>query len=242
MRRVPNNARLGIMKPLGGKAYGSIPHLPGSRRGPADHGVNEGQARICTVRARDAKDRVIVQEKLDGSCVVIARQEDMLMPLTRAGWWARTSPWDQHRMFEEWAAENRDRLMSILEDGDRLCGEWLAQAHGTRYRLPHEPFVAFDLFQGRRRMTVAEMVERVGLVFEMPLVVARAPMDPEEATRLAQRENTHGALDPIEGVVYRVERDGEVDFLAKYVRPGHRVGQFLTGAGGVETWNEWPRL
>lgn len=38
-------------KPLGHKSYGSIPHLVGSRRGPRDYGVNEGQQRICCERA-----------------------------------------------------------------------------------------------------------------------------------------------------------------------------------------------
>ena len=57
-------------KTLGRKAYGSIGHLPNSRVGPKDHHVHEGQARICTVKARDKHDRVIVQEKLDGSCTL----------------------------------------------------------------------------------------------------------------------------------------------------------------------------
>jgi hypothetical protein len=33
------NTREKPHKPLGKKAYGSIPHLPGSRRGPADKGL-----------------------------------------------------------------------------------------------------------------------------------------------------------------------------------------------------------
>lgn len=47
------------------KAYGSIPHLPGSRLGPGDHHVTEGQARICTERGRDRHDFITVTEKLD---------------------------------------------------------------------------------------------------------------------------------------------------------------------------------
>jgi len=35
----------------------------------------------------------------------------------------------------------------VLEPGERICGEWLLVAHGTRYDLPHEPFVAFDIMQ-----------------------------------------------------------------------------------------------
>ena len=51
-------------KPLGGKSYGSVPHLIGSRRGPMDFGVNEGQQRICCEKKRDRHDTIIVQEKL----------------------------------------------------------------------------------------------------------------------------------------------------------------------------------
>ena len=53
-------------KPLGHKNYGSIPHLPGSGRGPGDHSCHEGQARIATEKRRDGLDVIIVQEKLDG--------------------------------------------------------------------------------------------------------------------------------------------------------------------------------
>jgi len=40
-------------KPLNQKAYGSIPHLPGSRLGPGDYSIGEGQARIATEKLRD---------------------------------------------------------------------------------------------------------------------------------------------------------------------------------------------
>src|SRR5437588_7986509 len=121
-------------KPLNGKAYGSIPHLPGSRLGPGDHHVHAGQAIICTEKARDRHDRLIVQEKLDGSCVAVAKLEGRIVPLTRAGYPAHSSPWEQHQLFEAWVWNNAyERFDQLLEEGERLCGEWLAQAHGTRY-------------------------------------------------------------------------------------------------------------
>ena len=39
------------IKPLGKRAYGSIPHLPGSRRGPSDKGLSDQQAAILTDKA-----------------------------------------------------------------------------------------------------------------------------------------------------------------------------------------------
>ena len=82
-------------KPLGMKNYGHIAHLPGSRMGPGDHSCELGQARIATLKARDRHDHVIVQEKLDGTNVGVARVDGFLYPLVRAGYVADTSPFEQ---------------------------------------------------------------------------------------------------------------------------------------------------
>lgn len=50
--------RTSLIKPLGQKAYGSIPHLPGSRLGPGDHHCHEGQAKIATEKARDKHEQL----------------------------------------------------------------------------------------------------------------------------------------------------------------------------------------
>jgi hypothetical protein len=47
---------------------------------------------------------------------------------------------------------------------------------------------------------------------------------------------TYGALDPVEGAVWRVERNDKVDFLAKYVRPDKVDGSYFEGE---PVWN-WP--
>lgn len=83
-------------KPLGQRAYGSIPHLPGSRLGPGDYCINEGQARIATEKARDKHDLIIVQEKLDGSNVAVAKVNGEIIALTRSGYTALSSPYQQH--------------------------------------------------------------------------------------------------------------------------------------------------
>ena len=93
---------IGMNKPLGRKAYGSIGHLPNSRLGPGDHNVDEGMAVICTKKVRDEFDRVIIQEKLDGSCCAVARLNGLIMPLNRAGWPAVSAHWHHHRMFHNW--------------------------------------------------------------------------------------------------------------------------------------------
>jgi len=231
-----------VRKPLGGKSYGSIPHLPGSRRGPADHGCHEGQARIATQQCRDRHDRVIVQEKLDGSNVCIAKVGGVVMPLTRAGYHANSSPYEQHHRFAGWMYQNYIRFDEFLADGERLCGEWLLQAHGTRYALPHEPFVAFDLITGPTRTPFDAFMERVNGKFVTPNVLhVGGPLSIEKALEHLRPFGWHGAIDPVEGAVWRVERKGRVDFLCKYVRPEKVDGCFLPEInGGVTIWNTHP--
>lgn len=231
-------------KPLGGKAYGSIPHFPGSRLGPGDHHCAPGQARIACEKTRDKRDVVGVTEKLDGSACAVARIDGRLHPLGRAGYEAASSPYEQHRLFARWAMSPgvAERFWAVLPyDGLRLVGEWLAQAHGTRYDLPHEPFVAFDLMRGTYRWPYEPFRATVAPLFTLPrLLHLGGPLSIDDALTMLEPSG-HGALDPVEGAVWRVERDGEVDFLAKYVRPDKVDGRYLPEvSGGPIMWNDWP--
>ncbi len=230
-------------KPLGRKAYGSIGHMPGSRRGPGDHGVHDGQGAICTVKPRDRHDTVIVQEKLDGSNVAVARVDGRLVALNRAGYVCWSSRRAQHHMFAHWLFRNESSF-DWLDEGWRVCGEWLAQAHGTRYdlvglRLP--PFVAFDLMSGTRRAPLAEFESTVKGIPRARVIHVGGALPIDDAMAMLGDKGQYGALDQVEGAVWRVERRGEVDFLAKYVRPDKVDGSYLPElTGKPPVWNWTP--
>ena len=241
-------------KPLGRKSYGSIPHLPGSRRGPRDHGCDEGTAKIATEKVRDKHDTVIVQEKLDGSNVGVCKVNGEIIALGRAGYRAGTSPYKQHRMFAAWVGRNRERFDGLLYEGERVCGEWLAQAHGTRYNLNYEPFVVFDLMRDTVRLPYLEFRDRVeDYKFMRPslLHMHSEAFSIQDAMRCVE-PSFHGAIDPVEGCVWRVERNrlidkhsGKrklvVDFLVKYVRPDKVDGCYLPEVSGKDAvWNWRP--
>ncbi len=229
-------------KPLGKRAYGHIAHLPNSRMGPGDHHCHEGQAKIATEETRDWRDVIIVQEKVDGSNCSIARLEDRIVYLTRAGYEAHTSPFQQHHLFSEWASKCEGDWFSLLDNGERICGEWMAQAHGTRYNLPHGPFVAFDIMRGDERLCYSEFQARIRRVdIPTPRLISYGPPVSVKWVLKRLQVSGHGAIDPVEGAVWRVERNGAVDFLCKYVRPEKQDGIYLPEmSGGDAVWN-WPR-
>lgn len=239
-------------KPLGIKSYGSIAHLPGSRIGVGDHKCHKGQERIATEKARDRHDLILVQEKLDGSNVGVACLRGQVYALTRSGYLASTSPYEQHHHFEKWVEQNRSRFLAVLHEGERLCGEWLMQAHGTRYDLKHEPFVTFDLMTGSTRLVWDEFNERIRPGgFTTPHLLQRGlPLSIQQALALLGPYGFHGALDPVEGAVWRVERNElirpggserrwRVDFLVKYVRPDKVDGCYLPEVSGQPAVYNW---
>lgn len=241
------------MKPLGHKSYGHIPHLPGSRIGEGDHKCSDGQKRICCEKTRDKHDKIIVQEKSDGSNVGIAKINGAIVPLTRAGYSADTSPFEQHHKFFDWVMANVKRFSECISEGERLCGEWLLQAHGTRYILPHEPFICFDIMRGMQRACYDELVDRLpSYDIVLPNTIHIGDSFSIESAMSILSVSGHGAIDPVEGAVWRVERNelidkkkgGErrwiVDFLAKFVRPDKKDGYLLPEMNnGITYWNKF---
>jgi hypothetical protein len=224
--------------------------------GPGDHKCSEGQLVIATLKARDKHDRIICQEKCDGSNVGVAKINDQIVPLTRAGYRAETSPFEQHHIFASWALNpaRYERFYGLLTEGERICGEWMAQAHGTRYNLIHEPLVVFDLMTGTERLPFDQFKARVlAYNFVIPNTIhIGGPLSIENAMVLLQVSG-HGAIDPVEGAVWRIERNelinkGKsserkwiVDYLVKYVRPDKKDGIYLPEVSGqAPVWNWHP--
>lgn len=237
----PHAARTRLAPP-----YPSIGHLPGSRTGPSDRTVSAATARACTDEgAALSGTTVTVQEKLDGSCVMVARLDGRIVALGRDGTRAEDSPNAGRRMFARWVATEAPRFDALLEDGERAAGEWLALVHGTHYALAHEPFVLFDLLTSaasersvRKTSTAVEARARAH-GFSTPHVVHRgAPLSIAGARALLGDRGHHGADEAAEGVVYRVERADRVLIVAKLVEAAKIDGRFLPeNTGAPALWN-----
>lgn len=229
------------IKPLGHKAYGHIPHFIGSRMTPMDKHCNPGHQKIMTEKLRDRHDLIIVQEKLDGSNVSVAKINNKIIPLTRAGYTAISSPYVQHHYFHNWVEAQRDRFNAILKEGERVVGEWLMQAHGTRYKLHHEPFVIFDIMEGHERMTYHDLLIRaLPFKFTIPRLIHIGGTLKLSEAKENIKTSGHGAIDEVEGVVYRCERLSKVDFLCKWVRPDKIDGKYIPEISGEDkTYYNW---
>lgn len=217
------------IKPLGRRSYTSIPHLPGSNKSVGDYEIELGQAKILTEKARDRLDWIIVQEKLDGTNVSVAKVAGKIVPLIRAGYRAVDSEWPMHHEFHEWVMSRE--FHRVIDDGERICGEWLKTPHGTLYNLENRcPFAAFDLMKETTRATW-DTVRRRHTVDKWPCALVptihSGPPIKVGAAMALMGSGFYGAVEQPEGIVYRCERNQRVEFIAKYVRPGFVPGRYL---------------
>ena len=230
-------------KYLGRNAYGTIPHLPGSRIGTGEHHVDEGQNQICTQKIRDPRDRVIVTEKLDGANVAVANADGNILALGRAGYSTESSPYEHIRMFGDWVGVNEKRFSQLLKPGESLHGEWMALAHGTRYELLHEPFVVFDIKDRRgKRLTWDEIFKRsLDGGFITPRMISDGPPVSVDEVLPDIEWSGHGylSMDKVEGAVWRVEHENKFDFMAKWVRPNKEDGKYLPENSGQPAIWHW---
>jgi len=229
--------------------YSSIPHLPGSRLGKTDKYITEGQAKIATIKARP-HDIVVVTEKLDGACVGCTKIDGTLVPLTRSGRRCTESTMVHHLLFADWVYQHQNRFNRLLQEGERVVGEWLALAHGMRYFpervLGWEPFVALDIFTpDNQPLVYSKFLDRVKTVFHTPpLVSNRYPCSIEQAQTLHPDSGYGGEF--VEGYVWRVERNnyyykGEgLDYRCKWVNSDFQPGCLLLNQKA--TWNWKPLI
>jgi hypothetical protein len=191
-----------------------------------------------------AGDVIVVQEKLDGTCVVIVREDHQLSAYGREGGLCSQSPNDNRRAFASWLEQNKPRF-SWLAEGERLVCEWLPVAHGTHYDLPHEPFVILDLFEvDGAAVSLERLNQKLSATdfFQPALLHSGKAMSVEEALQRLGEAGFHGARDGAEGLMYRLERDGKLRQAAKYVLPNKVPGLYLSDHSGLPTvYNTWKK-
>lgn len=225
------------IKPLGRKTYGKIPHLSCSRLGRGDYKITQGEERILTEKVRDSNDQITVTEKLDGCNMAVAKINGKLVPLGRAGYQAETAPYEHMRLFSRYVYEVEytafDRL---LNEGEWCSGEWLALAHGTIYDLSGlSPYCIFDIFRNGVRIPYTETIRRVdhARLTTVPVIAfGFNSFSVDEILSIIRIHGFYGDIDGTEGAVWRLERDGKTQIIAKYVYHNKEPGKYLPEIGG----------
>lgn len=228
------------LRVLGEKAYNRIGHLQGSKAGASDRHIHiRENARLIAECPADCE--VIVQEKLDGSCVAVYRRGREILPLGREGDLTYGSRSPMRRMWADWVKINKYLFLDILRDGERLCGEWLAMVHTVRYDDLTTPFYAFDLFDAKNKpIGYDALLERLdGTNIPTPPLLHRGDAIGIEAALDALKQKGIRSQDQSEGAVWRLEEKGVPKLIAKYVREDFEPGLFLeehTGKAALWNW------
>jgi len=217
------------------KAFATIQHLPGSKMIDAeDKLLGTEQVKWLTQRRHTNADLVIITEKVDGMNAAVLRCGNFLHPLIRKGYDCRANPLPWINAFADFVDEHASRFLNVLEDGERICGEWMVKTHTLTYKLPHEPFVAFDIIKDAERLPYLKFKERAATegFITAGLVHMGEAMPLEMALQLLG-SGYHGAVGEPEGLIYRYE-----DSQNRYICSGKFVSNPLLGNDELFRANE----
>jgi len=223
--------------------FGNIKHLTGSRLKDSGDSLMEKNLQPFFTEAIQfpKRDKLYVTEKVDGANVGVYKKDGVLYPVMRKGYDVRTSEWMFMRRFADFVAGNIARFDALLADGERVCGEWMIKTHSLFYKMPHEPFVVFDIIQGAEdkpvKLGFADIMaacKRHGFT-HAGLVWEKGAISVIDALRLLGW-GFHGCQTVPEGIVYRYERDGTFLMSAKFVSNLNVGGDYMNVA---DAYNEW---
>lgn len=221
------------MKVLSHKNYGSIPHLLGSKLGEHDKFITEGQHNIATKKSRDWKDTIWVTEKIGGSNVGVVKINGILNRVTRKGLLCSKSRFDTHKEFINESYRFLDRIKYEIEEGERLVFEWVDTENPCSIQYCHDEVFLLDWFDANnRRKPFCDVIRMAGhLGVSTPKIIhCGQPIDVKRLIKQKNALTSNLTKEQSEGLVYRVERNGQFDFMAKWVRPDFIPGKLLNKA------------
>jgi hypothetical protein len=146
-------------------------------------------------------------------------------------------------MFQKFIYKH-ESCFDFLEEGERVVGEWLAMAHGTRYQIDNDfPFVVFEIMREDQRVLYLDFRLRIGT--KLPVAhllhlghpISIRQIEKKIDVRNGETYGYHGSLEPVEGASWRGEREGRVDFLGKFVRQTKEDGKYFSEDHTKLVWN-----
>jgi ATP-dependent RNA circularization protein (DNA/RNA ligase family) len=225
--------------------FGNIKHLTGSRLKDSGDTILEESIQPYFTKCLQfpKRDKLYVTEKIDGANVGVYKKGGKLYPIMRKGYDVRTSGFEFLRRFADFVMDNSARFDALLSDEERVCGEWMIKTHSLFYKMPHEPFVVFDIIKDMNkpaRPPFAEIIKRCkDHGFTSATVIHEGDaISVDDALRLLG-DGFHGCANSPEGVVYRYERDGTFEMSAKFVSNINVGGDFMNDENAYNEWTNW---
>jgi hypothetical protein len=233
------------IKPLGGKVFPKVPHLSFSKLGSGDHFIDANHEKACTQELPKGC-RLILQPKSDGACVAAFNDGKNIVALGRAGYLARESEHAHIREFAEYVKYRESDFREVLTPYSYLCSEWIWQRHSVKYKNS-DPLIVFDLFQWEktnsstsnkmgfehiRQSYLSQNCILISAYFQTPHPIhfGERAINQKELDVLVRSYNQnpqHGELEPVEGVIYRMEKPDKHWFCAKFVTSTFQPGRFI---------------
>lgn len=214
--------------------FGHIKHLSGSKLIDKEDVLMSVEAqKKFTDKVQDpTHDRIIVSEKIDGMNGGAVKKNGLIYPINRKGYDSRQMGTTHEELkplgngWAQWVDDHYETLDELLEEGERLVFENAMFQHTIRYKFKNgngPVFLLAKFDNNNKKLPFEEnikLAEKIGITIPPVLYTGVIAIDPRELIRQFPK-GLVGAIDGIEGVVYRYEHIDDKGVVnssyAKYV-------------------------
>lgn len=168
------------------------------------------------------KDKVIVEEKLDGANLGISVDSRGFIRVQNRGQYLEAPFSGQFARLSSWLPAREETMTSVLGPNLILFGEWCSARHSLDYLTLPDWFLAFDVYDrilGRFWSSARrnELVARLSLPVVPAVFAGKTSM--QELKTLLLHSNSRFREGPLEGLVIRKENSEWLEGRAKLVHP-----------------------
>jgi atypical dual specificity phosphatase len=98
------------------------------------------------------EDDVFIAEKVDGAQLGISMDENYKIMIQNRSHYVNSKSHSQFEKLDKWIIDHTEALYQILDQDTILFGEWLYAKHSIAYTELPDYFLAFDLYNKKKRL------------------------------------------------------------------------------------------
>lgn len=179
--------------------------------------------KVLSIKEADSilKDKVIIEEKLDGANLGFSIAENGTLRQQNRGQFLYPPFNGQFERLKQWLTRNEDALFDGLDRGLIVFGEWCAARHSLDYVDLPDWWMLFDIYDCIEEKFWStcrrnEWAQKFG--FNVVPCLSYGNKNKTEIVNRLKVEKSHFRDGPMEGVVIRNESDMWLNSRAKLVR------------------------
>ena len=181
---------------------------------------------------------VFIAEKVDGAQLGISIDENYKILIQNRSHYVNSKSHSQFEKLDKWIMDHSQSLYEILDQDTILFGEWLYAKHSISYDNLPDYFLAFDLYNKKKKLfynrdILVEKLKDTSLNFVREMYRGKIK-DKNQLLKMIEEKSIYTSDGRVEGIYLKIFEGDYVKSRCKLVRNDFLSGNDHWTKGGIQ--------